>query len=323
VLRALAPVSSRGGDDGSGSGDYELAFPLDSDGDGDLDEIQAGPGTRGEAMSTLVEWELAFVPGVKGDAFYTSMQYGVEGRAEALGASVDVQASDKFDATTQTPLVEAVAAQQPDALLTAPTDTKAMYAPIKQVADTGAKVVLVDTTLEDPSVAVSGIASDYEKLGQVAAKELIELIGGQGSVMMIGLQPGISTLDAGQAGFESVVEGTPGVEYLGIQYAQNDQAKVAGIISATLAMKPDLAGVFTPSGPDQAGVVNALKRAGKVGEVKIVSADAQPPQVQQLEAGEVQALVGQKPFDMGVQGVDQAIAALDGEPTTESITTGI
>ena len=55
-------------------------------------------------------------------------------------------------------------------MLIAPTDTKAMYAPIKQVADAGTKVVLVDTTLDQPDMAVSQIASDNEGGGAAAAK---------------------------------------------------------------------------------------------------------------------------------------------------------
>ena len=53
-----------------------------------------------------------------------------------------------------------MAAKKPDAMLVAPTDTKAMYAPIKQLADAGSKIVFVDTTLEEPDMAVSQIASD-------------------------------------------------------------------------------------------------------------------------------------------------------------------
>jgi ribose transport system substrate-binding protein len=56
--------------------------------------------------------------------------------------------------------------------------------------------------------------------------------------------------------------------------------------------------------------------------VKIVSFDAGPKQVQDLEEGLIQALVAQKPADIGAQGVQQAVAALNGEPTKPTIGTG-
>jgi len=64
-----------------------------------------------------------------------------------------------------------------------------------------------------------------------------------------------------------------------------------------------------------------MKQAGKAGQVKVVGFDAGPDQIQQLEAGDVQALVAQKPYDIGVQGVEQAVAALAGETVTEEIET--
>lgn len=285
-----------------------------------------GDDSSGEASTTAgggKTYKVVLVPGIKGDDFYTSMGCGAKAAAEELGVELDIQAPAQFAPSSQTPIVDAVRATNPDALIIAPTDVKAMYAPIKQVADAGAKIVLVDTTLENPELAVARIASDYEKLGNLAGKTLFELMGGSGKVLAIGLQPGISTLDAGIRGFEAEAEATPSIESLGVQYAQNDQAKVASIVSATLAKEPELKGVFTPSGPDQAGVVNALRRSNKLGDVKVVSADAQPPQVEQLEKGDVQALVAQKPFEMGRDGVEQAVAALDGKPTEKDITTGL
>ena len=68
-----------------------------------------------------------------------------------------------------------------------------------------------------------------------------------------------------------------------------------------------------------------MREAGKGGDVKIVGFDAGPAQVEQLEKGDVQALIAQKPADIGAQGVEQAVKALNGEPTepeigTESVT---
>jgi ribose transport system substrate-binding protein len=55
--------------------------------------------------------------------------------------------------------------------------------------------------------------------------------------------------------------------------------------------------------------------------VKIVGFDAGPKQVKDLEDGVVQALIAQKPADIGSQGVEQAFNALEGKPTEEKIGT--
>ena len=55
--------------------------------------------------------------------------------------------------------------------------------------------------------------------------------------------------------------------------------------------------------------------------MKIVGFDAGPKQVQDLEDGLVQALIAQKPADIGSQGVEQAFNALEGKPTEAKIGT--
>ena len=94
-------------------------------------------------------------------------------------------------------------AKKPDAILIAPTDAKAMYVPIKQAADAGIKIVLVDTTLEQADIAVSQIASDNVGGGKAAAKALGEAIGGKGEVFVNNTKPGISTTDRAREGFEA------------------------------------------------------------------------------------------------------------------------
>ena len=82
-------------------------------------------------------YKMTLIAGVKGDEFYITMNCGAQAKAKELGVTLDFQGPDQFDAALQTPIVNAVAAKKPDAVLIAPTDTKAMYAPIKQLADAG------------------------------------------------------------------------------------------------------------------------------------------------------------------------------------------
>jgi ribose transport system substrate-binding protein len=257
---------------------------------------------------------------VKGDEFYITMNCGAQEKAKELGVTLDFQGPDEFDAAQQTPIVDAVAAKSPDAILIAPTDTKALFAPITQAAQ-NSKIVLVDTTLDDPSMAVSQIASDNLAGGKTAAETLLKLIGGKGKVMVVNVKPGISTTDQRGQGFEEGVKGKPGVTYLGQEYSNDDPAKAAAIVTAALAKNPDLKGIFATNLFSAEGSASGLRQAGKLGDVKIVGFDAGPKQVQDLKDGLVQALIAQKPADIGAQGVEQAYNALEGKPTTEKIGT--
>jgi ribose transport system substrate-binding protein len=263
---------------------------------------------------------ITLMVGVKGDPFYVSMECGAKEAADAAGAKLTVQGPDKFDATLQNPMLDAVAASKPDALLVAPNDVKASVPPLKNLQDKGTKVVLVDTIVTDPSIGVSRIATDNNLGGQKAA-EALDQLGAKGKVLVISTDPGVSSVDARVDGFKSKAKELGFTLASDTQYSHNQASTAAQVISAALAKNPDLAGVFATNLFTAQGVATGVKQAGKSGKVKIVGFDAGPDQIKQLEAGDVQALVAQKPFDIGKQGVEQAINALDGKPVTKSIET--
>lgn len=292
-------------------------------GGGDAPAPAPAPETDDTTTTEEAEsFNLAFVQGVAGDEFYISMQCGIEEAAAAAGATVTVQGPEQFDPTLQKPIVDALVSAAPDALLIAPTDVTAMFGPIQAAADAGIKVVFVDTTLEDSSMAVSRIASDNFG-GGAAAFEAIEAANPEGGkVLVVSVQPGISTTDARAAGFEAAAAENPLFESIGIEYSENEPARAAQIVTAALQAHPDLVGIFAANLFAAEGSATGLQQAGKVGEVTIVGFDAGPAQVEALRDGVVQALIAQQPAFIGKTGVEQAIAALRGEPTQAEVETG-
>jgi ribose transport system substrate-binding protein len=296
-------------------GTVALALLLAACGGGD----EGGGGAGGAEQ----QYKLTLIQGVKGDQFYVTMQCGAQEAAKAAGATLDVTAPDEFDASLQTPVVNAVVAKKPDAILVAPTDTKAMIPPLTQAKAAGIKLVFVDTTTENGAeLAESEIASDNEEGGREAARTLAKLTGGKGSVLVINVKPGISTTDARAKGFEDEIKKTPGLKYIGQEYSNDKPDVAAAKATAALSAHPDLVGIFGTNLFSAEGAATGLRSAGASKKVKIVGFDAGPKQVEDLEQGIVQALIAQKPADIGKAGVEQAIAALKGEPVQKKIGTG-
>jgi ribose transport system substrate-binding protein len=266
-------------------------------------------------------FDIVLIQGVAGDEFYITMDCGARAAAEELGVNYSVQGPNEFDPTEQIPIVEAVTAQQPDAILIAPTERTALIGPLQAAQDAGITVVLVDTIVDDPNIGVSRIATDNVEGGRVAGEALVELIGGEGSVFVNTTQPGVSTVEERQQGFEEVIEGEPGIEYLGAEFNNDDPTRAAQITSAVLARNPELAGIFATNLFSAEGAATALRDADAQDQVSIVGFDASPGQVDQLEEGLVQSLVAQNPREIGFQGVQTAVAALQGEEYEEEITT--
>lgn len=267
-------------------------------------------------------YKISFVQGVAGDEFYITMQCGVEAEAKKQNATVNTQGPAKFDPTLQKPIVDSVVATKPDAMLIAPTDVSAMQAPLNAAASAGIKVVLVDTTVNDPSFAVSQISSDNEGGGAEAFKAIQQLNPNGGKIMIMSTDPGISTVDARVKGFENAAKTDPKFAYLGVQYSHNDPAQAASLMTAALSKDPDIIGVFATNTFAAAGTGTGVRQAGKQDQVKVVGFDAGPDQVKQLKDGTVQGLIAQDPYKIGVDGVEQAVASVKGETVTPQIQTG-
>ncbi len=267
------------------------------------------------------DYEVAFIQGVAGDEFYITMQCGIEAAAEELGVTVTTQGPQQFDPALQTPIVDSIVASQPDGLLIAPTDVSAMNRPIRAAADAGITVGLVDTTLEDPSMAVTQVASDNEGGGAAAFEAIKQANPDGGTVLVVGHEPGISTNEARIKGFNDALAQDPAFTALPTQYAQNDPAEGARIVTSTLQAHPDLIGIFGTNLFAAEGAATGLRQAGATG-VTVVGFDAGPAQVEALQNGTVQALVAQQPADIGRQGLEQVVASLNGEEPQAEIQTG-
>ena len=268
------------------------------------------------------EYDIALLQGVVGDQFYITMQCGAQEEAAKLGVKVNTQGPQKFDPTLQKPILDSIVASKPDALLVAPTDVQALQQPLQQAAAAGIKVVLVDTTTADPSFATSAISSDNEGGGAAAFDAIKQLHPEGGKVMVMGLEPGVSTTDARAKGFEDAVKADSKFNYVGVQFSHNDPATAAQLIGAQLQRDPDLVGVFAVNLFSAEGSATGIKQAGKSGQVQVVGFDAGPNQIQALREGTVQALVAQDPGAIGKFGVDEAVTALDGGQSTPNVQTG-
>ncbi|HST82181.1 MAG TPA: ABC transporter substrate-binding protein [Kineosporiaceae bacterium] len=267
-------------------------------------------------------YNIQFVQGVAGDEFYISMQCGAQAEAAKLGVTLKTQGPQKFDPTLQRPLLDSVTAAKPDAILIAPTDVKAMQQPLEVAAQKGSKVVLVDTTVTDPSFATSAIASDNEGGGKAAFEAIKKLSPNGGKVMIMSVDPGISTTDARAKGFEEAAKADSKFSYLGVQYSHNDPATASNLMSSALQKDPDIVGVFAANLFAAEGTATGVRQSGKTEQVKVVGFDAGPNQIKALKEGTVQALVAQQPAIIGQYGVDAAVAALDGGTVTPKVQTG-
>lgn len=317
---SAAPSSETGSSSGD-TGSSSAASNSETPGSSSASETSSASVPVGPTKASK-NYKIAFIQGVQGDEFYITMQCGIQAEAAKLGVTVTTQGPQKFNPTLQRPILDSVVQSKPDAILIAPTDVKALQQPLADAAKAGIKIVLVDTTTQDPSFAVSQVSSDNVGGGAAAFTALQTLVPGGGKVMVESVDPGISTTDQRLQGFQDAVKADAKFSYVGVQYSHDDAATATTQVGAQLQKNPDLVGVFGANLFAAEGAATAVRQSGKGAQVKIVAFDAGPNQIKDLKAGTVQALVAQKPGDIGKLGLDQAVLALDGGKTTPKIGTG-
>lgn len=288
-------------------------------------------GLSGAAMAQD-DINITLVPGLTTDAFYITMNRGAQAAAKALGITVDFQGAEEFDPVLQTPVLDAVIARGPDAILIAPTDTTQMIEPLRRAHDAGITVVTVDTFIDDGKYQdgagdgdfpMSYVASDNVGGGAMAARFMAEKIGGKGKVYVSNVRPGISTTDQREEGFKAEMAANyPDVEVLETQYNENDASLAASQFQAVLARNPDIAGVFGANLFSALGAGNGVEGANMADQVTVIAFDAPTSIVNNIEGGLVDAAIAQHPAEIGYFGVMAAYAVLTGNSVPVSIGTG-
>lgn len=286
----------------------------------------------GAAQAQDKKFTIALVPGLTTDAFYITMQKGAQAAADALGVELVFQGAPDFNPVTQVPVLDAVIARAPDAILIAPTDTTQLIEPLRKAHDAGIPVITVDTFIGtgqyqtgagDADFPLAYIASDNVLGGKIAARALASAMGGEGKVYVSNVKPGISTTDQREAGFkQAMAEEFPNITVLETQFNDNDANKAASQLQGVLAREADLKGVFGANLFSALGAANGVQQAGQSGTIKVVAFDAPTSIVDNLTTGLVDVAIAQHPAEIGYYGVVSAFAHLTGNSIPVSIGTG-
>ena len=284
------------------------------------------------AASAQDKLTIALIPGLTTDGFYITMHRGAQAAADALGVELVFQGAPDFNPVTQVPVLDAVIARAPDAILIAPTDKVQLVEPLRKANDAGIPVITVDTFIGtgkyqtgagDGDFPLSYIASDNVLGGKIAARALAAAIGGEGKVYVSNVKPGISTTDQREEGFKAAMaEEFPGITVLETQFNDNDANKAASQLQGVFAREPDLKGVFGANLFSALGAANGVQQAGQSGVVKVVAFDAPVSIVDNIKTGLVDVAIAQHPAEIGYYGVVSAYAHLTGNSIPVAIGTG-
>jgi len=267
--------------------------------------------------------------------FWTAAAIGVQRASGEINVPISFQAPTAADKLTQQlSMLETMVADKYNAITFSSIDRKAPASIIKDAISKGISVLNTDSDATGSERYIYIGMSDYDagKIAGEAAKKIV------GKGKMVGLV-GYATAQNAQdriAGFKDAIKGSD----ITLEEVLLDDIKPEVALSnAQTAMQkyPDLAGFITLYSYDGPAAGQAVKAAGKTGQVKVVAFDAEPETQRLMEEGVVQVMIGQRVYFYGylagflmnaftILGKDATMKLLepylDGDPKTR-LNTGV
>ncbi|MCO7202413.1 substrate-binding domain-containing protein [Microbacterium sp. CnD16-F] len=244
---------------------------------------------------------------------------GLNSEFDRLGIEVIATTDADFDPATQVSQIETVLTQNPDIIVSIPTDPVATASAYRKAAEQGVKLVFMDN-VPDGFVAgedyVSMVSADNYGNGVTSAYLLARSLGGQGKIGVIFHEADFFVTKQRYEGFKNTItEKFPDIEIVQEQgIAGPDFAGDAqGVANAMLTKNADLDGIWAVWDVPAEGVMAAARETGRT-DIKIATEDLGTNVAIALAKNQmIVGLGAQLPFDQGVAEADLAALSILGQ----------
>jgi ribose transport system substrate-binding protein len=230
------------------------------------------------------------------------------------------------DREQQVQVVENFIGRHVDGIVLAPLDSKALVAPVETAVRGSIPVVIIDSGLAS-TLPASYVATDNREGGRIAARQLGQLLGGRGNVILLRYAVGSNSTEEREEGFLEVMKKDfPAIRLLSTDQHAGATRDSAKRVAETLLSRygTEVNGVFASNESAASGMLLALRDAGLAGgRVKFVAFDSGETLNAGLQAGDVQGFVVQNPLNMGYLGVKTIVTLLQGGKVPARIDTGV
>lgn len=223
---------------------------------------------------------------------------------EARRLNLNVIALDaQNDPARQASQADDLIARRVDVLCFWPVDAKAIVPSVRKAFESNIKLVCTNSWTDESVLDCFRclIGASMVDEGILAAQMMAEALGHQGKVVVIEGNPGQDATHWRSAAFEDELKRiAPQIQILDRQTARWDRLRAIGVAENFLTTYPDLNGIMAQNDDMAIGAVQAVKDAGRAGQVKIISIDASREGLQAVMDGELYGTCTQSPSFEGI-----------------------
>ena len=245
--------------------------------------------------------------------FWGMLLSGVRKAAEEYGVELTVRTSPTETAIDeQIELIRQTAAEKPDVMILSAADYDRCAEATEETIAAGIGVVAVDTDVNAEGRACFVGSNNYQ-IGQEMGSQMASYLPEGGKVAVIQHMLTTTTGIDRTRGVIDALTQAGNIEILGSYCCDNSTLRAKEITTALLEEEPDIRGFVCTNEVCNVGAANALVELGMGGKVFVVGCDNSQRQIALLEQNIIQAIVIQRPFNMGYMAVQQAVRVAQGE----------
>lgn len=268
--------------------------------------------------------KIVFIPKATdpGNDFWQTVKMGAELAAKEEGIEIEfVGANAEKDIDEQIEVLQQYIKDKDNIILLAPAHAERLVKSVEAIKENGVVLVVVDSTV-DGVEDITSIATNNVKASSLLANHLASLMEKEGEVVMLNFIQGASTAKDRQKGFEQTIEKYPQITMQTTMFTEGTAESAYRGALKILEKYPNIKGIMAGNQQMVEGVCMAIDEQGLKNEIRVVGFDSSETIVYGIEQSIIDAVIVQRPFNMGYLGVKNAMLQYMGKEIPLFIDTG-
>ena len=268
---------------------------------------------------SAADTRIALVVKSLGNGFFDAAAKGAEQAAAELGG-IEIIYTGPTSATAegQIEIINALIAQQVDAIAISANDPDALVPALKKAMDRGIAVISWDSGVAADGRQMHLNPSDTALIGETIFKLAADYLPDGGQVAILSASSTAANQNSWiDAGKEALPTMFPNIELVATVYGDDDSVKSTDEAKGLIASYPDLKAIIAPTTVGVVAAAQVVTDMGLIGKINVTGL-ALPSEFKQfIDSGASQAVALWNPIDLGYSAVYIANALATGTATAE------
>lgn len=274
---------------------------------------------KGEKASGDDKGSVSVVLKTLSSPYWKYVEAGAKAAGKDLGIEVTVVGpSAESQVIEQVNMLEDQISQSPGAIVVSPSQPDTVVPVLENAVKADLPVLLIDSDA-DFEGKTTFIGTDNHTAGREGGKLLASMLQKGDKVVLISGALGNPATDSRIKGAKEALE-EAGMEIVAEQPGDSDKTKAMSVMENILQKDGDVKGVFSANDDMALGVLRAVE--AKNLDVKIIGTDGTQEAVESILDGKLAGTIAQSPYNMGYQGVENALKVMNGEKIENRIDSG-